>query len=221
MGKTKAASKVDSSTEPAEKCSESLLEKIWPRLEAKLNAWIANTLPVIAQNLVKTQARKEVDDYVSSTEFGNALPESLHFASQEIQDSIKVCKEKITNLEVSKLELLDKIDDLEQYTRRTNIRILGIPEDNDKGPENTDDLAINFCAQELGINLSHEDISRSHRVGKRSAKPRPIIVCLVRHNSKVAILRKRRLLKENKRPFNVQEYLTLSRRNILRYLQDI
>ena len=71
-------------------------------------------------------------------------------------------------------EALDcRLDDLEQYTRRTNIRIYGIPESNveNGGPrEDTDNLAMNFVKEELGVGLKPEDISRSHRVGKRSSK---------------------------------------------------
>ena len=60
--------------------------------------------------------------------------------------------------------------------------------------------------------------SRSHRVGKRSSKPRPIIVRLSRHNKKVESLQKRRVLKQNERPYNVQEDLSQPRRDILKYL---
>ena len=78
-----------------------------------------------------------------------------------------------------------QLDDLEQYTRRTNIPIYGIPESNVENAdpcEDTDILATNFIKEELGVDLKPEDISRSHRVGKRSSKPRPIIVRLSRHN---------------------------------------
>lgn len=114
-----------------------------------------------------------------------------------------------------------QLDDLEQYTRRTNIRIYGIPESNVKNAdprEDTDILATNFVKEELGVDLKPEDISRSHRVGKRSSKLRPIIVRLSRHNKKVEILQKRRVLKQNERPYNVQEDLSQPRRDILKYL---
>ena len=114
-----------------------------------------------------------------------------------------------------------QLDDLEQYTRRTNIRIYGIPESNVENAdpcEDTHNLAMNFVKEELGVDLKPEDISRSHRVGKRSSKPRSIIVRLSRHNKKVEILQKRRVLKQNGRPYNVQEGLPQPRRDILKYL---
>ena len=51
------------------------------------------------------------------------------------------------------------------------------------------------------------DVSISHRVG--STKQRPIIVRFTRHNTKVAVLSRRRVPKERKSPFNVQEDLTI------------
>ncbi|KAK2571469.1 Seminal plasma protein BSP-30 kDa, partial [Acropora cervicornis] len=63
--------------------------------------------------------------------------------------------------------------------------------------EDTDILAINFIKEELGVDLKREDIGRSYRVGKRSTKPRPIIVHLSRQNTKVEIFQKRRVLKQD------------------------
>ena len=84
--------------------------------------------------------------------------------------------------------------------------------------EDTDVLSLNFVKEVLSVDLKPKDISRSHRVGKRSSKPRPIIFRLSRHNTKVEILGKRKILKQKKRPYNVQEDLTQPRRDILKYL---
>ena len=116
-------------------------------------------------------------------------------------------------------QLLSKqLDDLEQYTRRTNIRIFGIPEPTGTDPEDTDKKAIDFFTKELGITVSSNHISRSHRTGKRGRTPRPIIVRLLHHNMKVQILRKRRDLKARETDFDIREDLTQCRRDILRYL---
>ena len=56
--------------------------------------------------------------------------------------------------------------------------------------EDTDILA----KEQLGVVLKPEDINRSHRVSKRSSKPRPIIGRLSGHNMKVEIPRRERCL---------------------------
>ena len=76
---------------------------------------------------------------------------------------------------------MERIDEHEQYTRRTNLRIFGIPESTGGDPEDTDSLVMNFFTNELGIEVSTQDISHSHHVGQCSSKPRPIIVQLTKH----------------------------------------
>ena len=80
--------------------------------------------------------------------------------------------------------------------------------------------AIVFCANQLGITVSSDHISRSHRTGKRGRTPRPIIVRLVHYNMKVQLLRKRRELKARETNFDIQEDLTQCRRDILHYLHN-
>lgn len=56
----------------------------------------------------------------------------------------------------------DRIDDLEQYSRRNCLKFRGIPESKD---EDTDQLIIKSCNETLGVMVESTDISRSHRVG--------------------------------------------------------
>ena len=72
--------------------------------------------------------------------------------------------------------LREQLDDLEQYTRRTNTRVFGIPEPTGTDPEDTDAKAIDFFTNQRCITVSSDHISRSHRTGKRGRTPRPIIV---------------------------------------------
>ena len=233
MGKTRQSSKPEKTTETVDDNLGVDLDTIWEKLQDKLEAWIQNSLPAIV--------KKQVEITVSSTEFQASLADSLQFelakindsfkelqATQdsfhEIQNSFNELQTSIQVLESAKVEILQQIDDLEQYTRRTNIRIYGIPESTDEdSEEDTDSKAINFFSKELGIDVAPNEICRSHRVGKISrsnTKPRAIIVRLTNHNKKVMILRKRKLLKINKRPFNVHEDLTIKRRKILSFLNN-
>ena len=96
-----------------------------------------------------------------------------------------------------------QVDKLEQYTRRENIKLYGIPEEE---KEDTSELVLNV-AKEIGVQLQREDISVSHRVPapKKAGKPRPIIAKLVRREKKVEVMRAKKLLKEKK---DVEIYIT-------------
>ena len=54
------------------------------------------------------------------------------------------------------------IDDLKQYSRRSCLRIGGIPETQNK---NTD-IIVWGLAKKLNVNVSMHDIDRSHQIGR-------------------------------------------------------
>nr|KAG5711535.1 hypothetical protein BaRGS_025962 [Batillaria attramentaria] len=90
--------------------------------------------------------------------------------------------------------LQDRVDELEQYSRRNNIRISDIPEIDG---EDTDDLII-AIGNEIGVTITEEMIDRSHRVGNKGDDfCRPIICKFTSYRYK------QRLLKEKKKLANV------------------
>ena len=89
--------------------------------------------------------------------------------------------------------LENKVNDLEQYTRKNSIRIHGLKE-SVSGHENTYDLVCDYISNNLKIET---DIEVAHRVGPKSrgAKPRSIIVKFLRRSDKLAVMLNRKLLK--------------------------
>ncbi|KAH3771300.1 hypothetical protein DPMN_172614 [Dreissena polymorpha] len=73
------------------------------------------------------------------------------------------------------MDLECAVDSSEQYSRRNNVRIFGIPE-SPESKKSTDDIVIKLC-NTLNVDVSVNEIDRSHRTGNRGGrKPRPIIV---------------------------------------------
>ena len=90
--------------------------------------------------------RSAVDEYVSSTQFKKSLPETLQFEVGNLQETTKSSQETIAGVEEANSMLREQLDDLEQYTRRPNIRVFGIPEPTGTDSEDTDAKAIDFFA---------------------------------------------------------------------------
>ena len=64
--------------------------------------------------------------------------------------------------------------ELEQYSRRANIKIFGVPEVKpDAGPENPNELVIDICQTHLELNISNSDILLRRR---RKLKGKPISI---------------------------------------------
>ena len=88
-----------------------------------------------------------------------------------------------------------EVNDLEQYSRKTCIRIQGlnIPQNTDT----TDEVLLTF-KEHLNITLTKHDIEAAHPLSNsRADKPAPIIVKLVRISDKENIMYKRRKLKDS------------------------
>ena len=107
-------------------------------------------------------------------------------------------------------ELANRLDHIEQYSRRNNIRLLGV-----KATPNEDtDKIVCDIARQIGVDISPNDIDRSHRLPNRrsadhdsnesyanaaarnnSAPPPPIIVKFMSHKAKFQMMKNRRKLK--------------------------
>lgn len=106
------------------------------------------------------------------------------------------CLQEMVSNNMRKLSAAEKkIDQLEQYSRKNNLRLFGIPEANS---ENTDNLIVNLCKEKLGIDINKEDIDRSHRVGSDNKTTRAILVKFVSYRVKNDVYRKKKLLKGSK-----------------------
>ena len=94
------------------------------------------------------------------------LKEMINEAIDPLQEEMKALKEENQRLKL-------QIDEVEQYGRRSLIRVSGIPEI--KG-ENTTEKILEVTSK-AGIDIDRRDIELSHRVGKPGSRsaPRQII----------------------------------------------
>ena len=106
-----------------------------------------------------------------SSEIETLVKERVQRETADLKSTISTLQadnKKLTD-SVSKLEvkLSSRVDDLEQYSRRSCLRIAGIPETQD---EDTDVLVLELAAR-LNINVQSSDIEVSHRVGPQRGRP--------------------------------------------------
>ncbi|KAJ1211212.1 hypothetical protein NDU88_006573 [Pleurodeles waltl] len=101
--------------------------------------------------------------------------------------------------------LRSKLTDMEDRSRRDNIRVLGIPENE----EGSDMQAFLTSTLPKMISLDFDpqlEFQRAHRIGPKrsdnSSRPRPIIACLLRHNQTRQILQVAR----NHGPFRIDQH---------------
>ena len=89
--------------------------------------------------------------------------------------------------------LQDRVDSLEQHSRRYNVRISGIPESTGAA-ENTD-AVVKRVGEAIGVAVTDEMIDRSHRVGEPGKMGKDILVKFTSHRHKYLIMKARSNLK--------------------------
>ena len=90
------------------------------------------------------------------------------------EKEVSANKDEIEQLKIENLKLkqaanlnIFHTDNLEQYSRRENIRIYGIPESNSHNNRDDGETSLLKIATALQIDLESKDIQRVHRLGKR------------------------------------------------------
>ena len=143
-----------------------------------------------------------------------AITEAVKVAVTTAMQQLKPPCIPSSPLQQQKLE--NDIERLEQYGRRENVRVYGVPET--AGEDTTEKVVA--LARRIDVNVSTADISVSHRLpsSKRRGpsqpeRHRPIIVKFVRREQKVQLLRNKRRLREQDqlRGIYIEEDLTAQR----------
>lgn len=168
---------------------------------------------------IKNLFKECIKDLIQSKEFIGCVSESV---AKSVDEKLGIALEKFSDrlesIEKQNTMLLNKIDSLEQYTRRNNVRVLGLQE---KENENITDTVINFCKDKLNLNITPEYIDYVHRTGAPQAarnSNRGILVKFTSHYCKNLLLKNRHKLKGTK--LLIMEDLTLCRRELYRKAKD-
>lgn len=115
-------------------------------------------------------------------------------------------------------------DHRDQYTMRETIRVTGVPF---KRGEDTNDIICRIACS-IGVNISPDDISVSHRTGRHNTgRPRPIICKFTRRENKYKMLQNKKLARHitrdddgNPVTIYIDEKLTPMRANVCRLLRN-
>ena len=127
--------------------------------------------------------------------------ESLEFENKQLNDSLErkrkeydVIKQRVLNNEgISKMALAQSNMN-EQYSRKTNIKILGVSE---QKAENTKEVVKGLIKDKAGVEIADDEIIAVHRIPGKKDHHRPIILKLKNTESKAAVMRKRKDVKNS------------------------
>ena len=134
------------------------------------------------------------------------------------EEVINSLRKKVCSLSETVGKLEAEIDDQEQYSRRNCLLIHGVTEDK---KEDTDSVVINIIKNDVEVEISENDIDRTHRIGapkNPGERPRPIIVKFARYNVRKKVFKNKKRLKGKKT--SITESLTKNRMEKLKQARD-
>ena len=118
----------------------------------------------------KAVVNQRLGEYEKSAEHISERFDEFDAIKETMCKDIDSLLERREDLDEKLTHIMEKLDDIEQYSRRNCLLFTGIVEKDD---ENTDQLIMDTCREGMGIELSLQDIDRSHRIGMKTQREVP------------------------------------------------
>lgn len=149
---------------------------------------------------------KVMEKILTNKSFLEKLFSTVKEALSEYDKSCKAMVSKMATIE-------DQIEEQEQYSRLSSLRIYGLPEE---AKEDTEKMVIGLCNDKLGIRILPTDIDSCYRLKHREGSARPIIVRFCRRTIKNQVFNAKKKLKGSK--IVIREDLTRRRAALIKRL---
>ncbi|XP_077989956.1 uncharacterized protein LOC144444419 [Glandiceps talaboti] len=194
---------------------------------AEIKAKLA-CLPSVISSIEEIKATQTTMS--TSLDFFNTLVEEMHRSITTLQEENKQLRHSNESLLHSIAEVERGLEEQNQYSRRENLEIQGIPETTE---ENTDDIIV-AVLQRVADDITPEDIEVTHRIGRkdnreRNPRPRPIIVKFSSRRKRDKVYKQRKNIRNtttdmigyrSKNNIYINENLTPLKRNLLKEVND-
>ena len=219
----------------------SQMDAISVELDKKLDTFKADLIQTLT-NIIEAEVKKYFE---KSPLTPNTQQETQN---KEITESINAIKERVhfiqsqqAAFQAKSIIFENRLEKLEQYTRRQNIRIFGVPiNDAKEKPKDVEKKVIDFV-NECGMDINPRSLDRAHRVGKKkvskvvvkdeagvestkSVTTQPIIARFTSFRDRSTFYQSRKNLK-NLRGYSVSLDLTYDRHQLLKqaidYVEDL
>jgi hypothetical protein len=204
--------------------SDKITDSINSSVEASIKVLMDEHIISLKQTLKEQQKRIDEQKEMISKQTHlvvQRIQEEQHFKSslKEKDKEIDSLHDIVNNLEVS-------LEHQEQYSRRTSLRFhnINVPVD-DRGhiihPVITDDIIVDICNNKLKLDISTNDISRSHVIGKVRNGKSQVIVRFLSYRCREKVYNSKRNLKNDAERIFITENLTKTRTNLVKSLADL
>ncbi|XP_078667360.1 uncharacterized protein LOC144909172 [Branchiostoma floridae x Branchiostoma belcheri] len=138
---------------------------------------------------------REMQDLKNSLNFSQGEISDTKERSDKNADKLKQLEQNIMTYNTEVTEMANKLDYIENQSRRNNLIFDRIKDDRKETWEQSETKVKEVLRNKLRLNTDNIEIERAHRNGKPGDRPRPIVVKLLRYKDKQNILRQAKMLK--------------------------
>lgn len=181
-------------------------------LTSKLKSMVTTDFLTMTIERVKEEIRDIMNEKIEKLEsrmFDIELcNDKLKEENTLLKEKIKQQEDRLDSLEDGLNLCFQEQNDLEQYTRKSSIRITGLQDLNkDEDIEQTIHIVNDFLKNTVKMNIEKNDINIAHRLGPfKQGQNRPVIVRFMSRKHKIEACRARKILKGTK--YVIKEDLT-------------
>ena len=128
------------------------------------------------------------------TELNDRLDSLVH-ENVQLREANDKLKGRIDRSEKVAKVAMEKSNMNEQYSRKNNIKIMGV-EGDDETEEELTEKVNNILRAKTGVTINVNKIMAIHRIPGKSGMPKPVLIKLMNNNEKTKIMKKRKLMKQ-------------------------
>lgn len=168
-------------------------------IQALIQETVKTTVKELEQNLERSIERKikersvELSDRLDSLVYENCeLKEKIEQRDRQIQEF----EDRIKKAEELSKASMKKANYNEQYSRKNNIKIMGLVEKPSETNETLKRDVCSFLEVKANVSLRSEQIIAIHRIPGKIDQPKPVLVKMRNNNDKSVVMRQRTKIKE-------------------------
>lgn len=202
-----------------------MAHSIGPALEELVKTKVEDELANITSTIEGRESRgasKTVKDVAAvllpglASIISVAVATAVSTAFKEFSDKLE---SKVAEMQRNCLLMKYENDKLEQYSRRENLRISGLEEEEDESEEVLEAKVIEL-ADTIGVKIEQNDISIVHRLGRPREGGRPVIVRLCHRKKRNEIMLNKKKLKGRQRKVYINDDMTSLRAKMLNMVKE-
>ena len=174
----------DCISKPVEKITKTMKEQLEIKFKTQIENEVTKKVDEELDEKIKDKMQ-EMTDRMDILTLGNVnMREEIYKSKTEITENGSIAKDEMQKANMN-----------EHYSRKNNIKIMGVPEDGDENENRLTNNVKQILEQKAGVLLEESKIVAIHCIPGKIGMLKPVLLKLTNNNKKAKIMRKRKEMK--------------------------